>query len=144
MAGSPAWHLAASGARPAATSHPLSPALSGVNSSYFEDEEEEMSLLPPPGEHERVLSLREHCQPGAWRPPLARAAGASGGVWHFAICTCRPQPQPAHPQEVFQQSGNGVHNMSPSLAGCPALVLLRHGCCCPSTPHAVPSLPPAV
>lgn len=72
MSGSPAWHLAASGAmagsRPA---HPLSPALSGVNSSYFEEEEEEMSLLPPPGGPRSASAHDAACsvQHGAWRPP---------------------------------------------------------------------------
>lgn len=49
------WHLAAgsAGAARHGSSHPLSPALSGMNSSYFEEEEEEMSLLPPPGAQRR-------------------------------------------------------------------------------------------
>ena len=72
MSGSPAWHLAASGAR---QSHPLSPALSGVNSSYFEEEEEEMSLLPPPGTLRNMfMACVRTASVRAWRPPSACAA----------------------------------------------------------------------
>ena len=119
MSGSPAWHLAASGAmagsRPA---HPLSPALSGVNSSYFEEEEEEMSLLPPPGgprsapEHDAACSL----QHGAWHPPLSTAF-AAGALRHPAHAIwrscCHPaghsRSRPTHKKSFSNQFDSAVH-----------------------------------
>ncbi|KAI7837872.1 hypothetical protein COHA_008359 [Chlorella ohadii] len=79
MSGSPAWHLAASGAR---QSHPLSPALSGVNSSYFEEEEEEMSLLPPPGTLRNMFMA------------CVRTASFDNAVHTFQVALFKP-PDPA-------------------------------------------------